>query len=270
MDKKQLTIKRVIGIVSFIIFLLLSGFIAWFLFKYFDFRNPEAFRSQIESYGWAAWLIALGIQILQVVIAFIPGEAVEIGVGYAFGAVGGTLICIAGVTIASVAVFLLTKKLGIKFVELFISREKIESLAFLGNENKLRKLIFILFFIPGTPKDLLTYVAGLTPIKLTEFLLISGVARLPSIVSSTVGGKYLAEKNYVAAGIVFAVTAVVSLTGLLVYNAITKKKNENNDGNSPENEKNRTNSDENENDAPTPNKDDNSQKHSDENEKNKP
>lgn len=228
MDKKQLVVKRAIGICSFLVFIVIAGFIAIFLYKNFDFRNPQEFREQIESYGWAAWLVALGIQILQVVIALIPGEAVEIGVGYAFGAIGGTLICLIGVTIASTIIFLLTKKWGIKFVELFVKREKIDGMRGMRGEkkiSKLKRIVFILYFIPGTPKDLLTYVAGLTKIKLTDFLLISGIARLPSIVSSTVGGKYLAENNYKAAIIVFSVTAVVSIAGLLIYNAITKNKN---------------------------------------------
>ena len=93
-----------------------------------------------------------------------------------------------GVAAASSLVFLLTRFLGVRLVEIFISREKIDELRFINSEEKLKRMIFLLFFIPGTPKDLLTYFAGLTRIKLHEFLIISMIARIPSLVSSTIGG----------------------------------------------------------------------------------
>ena len=80
------------------------------------------------------------------------------------------------------------------------------------------------FFIPGTPKDLLTYFVGLTEIKLGTFLAISMVARIPSVVTSTFGGHLLGEGKYITAVVVYAVTAFVSLLGLLGYNAWMKKR----------------------------------------------
>ena len=141
----------------------------------------------------------LGLQCLQVIVAMIPGEILEVGAGYAFGAVEGTLLCMGGVAIASAMIFLLTKRLGVKLVETFISREKIDELRFINSEKKLKRLIFILFFIPGTPKDLFTYFAGLTRIKLSEFLVISLIARIPSVVSSTIGGHIIGQENYLSA-----------------------------------------------------------------------
>lgn len=224
MDTKHIKLKRTIGIISFIVFIGITLLIGIFFVKHFDISNPDKFREQIEDYGGAAWIVAICVQILQIVIALIPGEAIEICAGYAFGAIGGTAICLIGSIIASTIVFLFTKKWGVKFVELFVSIEKVNSLSFLKNEAKLKKLIFLLYLIPGTPKDLLTYIAGLTKIKLSEFLLLSSIARLPSIVSSTIGGKFVAEKNWIAVIVVFGITAVVSLIGLLLYNKLTAQK----------------------------------------------
>lgn len=224
MDTKHIKLKRTIGIISFIVFIGITLLIGIFFVKHFDISNPDKFREQIEGYGGAAWIVAICVQILQIVIALIPGEAIEICAGYAFGAIGGTAICLIGSVIASTIVFLFTKKWGVKFVELFVSIEKVNSLSFLKNEAKLKKLIFLLYLIPGTPKDLLTYIAGLTKIKLSEFLLLSSIARLPSIVSSTIGGKFVAEKNWIAVIVVFGITAVVSLIGLLIYNKLTAQK----------------------------------------------
>lgn len=128
-----------------------------------------------------------------------------------------------GVAIASAMIFLLTKRLGVKLVETFISREKIDELRFINSEKKLKRLIFILFFIPGTPKDLFTYFAGLTRIKLSEFLVISLIARIPSVVSSTIGGHIIGQENYLSAIILFAVTGLVSLGGMAVYTQIVKR-----------------------------------------------
>ena len=148
----------------------------------------------------------------------------ESAAGFVFGPVFGTLICYAGIAIASLLVFVLTRKFGVKLVQVFVSREKINQLRFLNTEKKRDVLIFIVFFIPGTPKDLLTYFAGLTEIKLSTFLVITLVARLPSVVTSTFGGHLLGEGEYVLAVIVYAATAVISLFGMSVYNGWMKRR----------------------------------------------
>ena len=98
-------------------------------------------------------LVALGIQMLQVVVSLIPGEVVEVGMGYAFGAIEGTLLCLVGVALASTVVFLLVKTWGLRAVELFVSREKIDSLRFIRSEKRLRrtvaKLILLIVLLVG-------------------------------------------------------------------------------------------------------------------------
>ncbi len=184
-DRAYLRRRRILGLVSLAVVLALAGVVTYFVCTDLlgKIRSPEEFRAYIESFGWTGRLVFLGLQCLQVIVAMIPGEILEVGAGYAFGAVEGTLLCMGGVAIASAMIFLLTKRLGVKLVETFISREKIDELRFINSEKKLKRLIFILFFIPGTPKDLFTYFAGLTRIKLSEFLVISLIARIPSVVS---------------------------------------------------------------------------------------
>ena len=198
--------------------------VTWFLWRWFDSFSQEGLRSYIQSFGAAGWLVFLALQILQVFVALIPGELLESVAGFAFGPVVGTLLCFAGVAIASALVFLLTRRFGIKLVELFVAREKINQLRFLNTEKKRDMLIFLVFFIPGTPKDLLTYFVGLTEIKLGKFLAISLVARIPSVVSSTFGGHLLGEGRYTGAIVLYAATALVSALGMLGYNAWLKKK----------------------------------------------
>lgn len=195
-----------------------------FIGRWLGSFSDDSFRDYIRSFGPAGWLVLLGLQFLQVFVALIPGELLETGAGYAFGPVWGTLICYAGVAMASALVFLLTRRFGVKLVEVFISREKINQLSFLRTERKRNTLVFLLFLIPGTPKDLLTYFVGLTDMKLGSFLLISLIARLPSVLSSTAGGHLLGEGNYVGALWLYGITGAVSVAGLLIYNAIMRKK----------------------------------------------
>ena len=142
------------------------------------------------------------------------------GAGYAFGVLEGTALCLLATTLASGVIFLIVKKYGMKFVTLFVAEEKIRSLKFLQNARRLEFIVFLLFFIPGTPKDVLTYMVGLTPMKLRVWLLITTVARIPSVVTSTIGGDALGTQEYLFAVIVFVATAAVSGLGVLLYRAI--------------------------------------------------
>ena len=219
--------RRIVAVCSLVIVVALFGWLTYFLTKQFFVFNqtPEEFKAFVESYSWKGRFVALGIQILQVVVSLIPGELVEVGIGYAFGAIEGTLLCMAGVAIASSLVFLLVKRLGLRLVELFIDPKKIDELRFINSEKKLKRLVFLLFFIPGTPKDLLTYFVGLTRIKLHEFLIISLIARIPSLVSSTIGGNLIQNQSYWQAALIFGITGIISLAGLVLYNRIVGYRN---------------------------------------------
>ena len=106
---------------------------------------------------------------------------------------------------------------------MFMPREKIHQLRFINNEKKLKRVVFLLFFIPGTPKDILTYFVGLTNMTLSEFLSITLIARIPSVLSSTISGQMLGDENFLTAGIVYAITGVLSVLGYLLYNRIVQK-----------------------------------------------
>jgi len=216
--------KWLSGISLAVVALLAIG-LTVFVWRWLSSFSQEDFRDYIQSFGVLGWLVLLGIQILQVFIALIPGELVESAAGFAFGPLAGTLICYLGIAIATIAVFLLTRKIGIKLVEVFVSREKINQLRFLNTETKRNALFFLLFFIPGTPKDLFTYFAGLTDIKLRTFLAISLVARIPSVLSSTFGGHMLGEENYLGAILLYGITGLVSVLGMFLYRKILRIKN---------------------------------------------
>lgn len=190
-------------------------------------REPERFRAWVDSSGFASRVIFVGMVVFQLIIALIPGEPLEMGAGYAFGAVEGTILCIIGCVIGSALVFLFVRRFGVKLVEVFFPREKIRSLRFLQDSRRLDLLTFIVFFIPGTPKDLLSYFIGLTDMKLGTWLFITAVARIPSIVTSTVTGDALGLKDYQFALIAFGVTLALSLLGILVYRRLSARRHPN-------------------------------------------
>jgi len=182
--------------------------------------EPELFRAWVEEHGFLGQIAFVGMMALQVFVAFIPGEPLEIGAGYAFGAIEGTILCLIGTLVGSACVFLFVKKFGTKAVSVFYSAEKIRSLRWIRNVKRLKTVLFLVFILPGTPKDIFTYMAGLTTLTLPQFLVISMIARVPSIVTSTVGGNALGKGNLVFALIVFAATLAASGLGLLIYKKI--------------------------------------------------
>lgn len=191
--------------------------------------EPEVFREWINTQGWYGWILFVLIMIVQVFVAFIPGEALEIAAGYAFGALKGSILCLVGEALGGILVLLFVKRFGVKAVELFFSLEKLRSLRFLQNPKKREILIFLLFLLPGTPKDLLCYFAGLTEISTASWICIQLLGRLPSILTSTLGGDALGSEKYWIAAIVLAATAVISSLGLAVYHRFSSQENQKHD-----------------------------------------
>ena len=185
--------------------------------------DPAAFRVWVEANGWRARLIVAGMVMFQGGIAAIPGEPFEIAAGYAFGVVEGMILSIAAAAIGSIITFWLVRKFGMRLVRVFFSEEKINSVKFLKTSGTRDFLFLIVYMLPGTPKDLLGYFAGLTDIPFPIFCLICTLGRIPSVITSTIGGNALGTKRYGAAIITFAVTLAVSGIGLLIYNRICKK-----------------------------------------------
>lgn len=223
MDAYKRRRKQLAG-TSIVVVLALVLLVTLFVWHWLSSFSQDDFRDYIRSFGALGWLVLLGLQILQVFIALIPGEVVESAAGYAFGPIAGTLICYVGIAIASMLIFQLTRRYGVRLVEVFVPRERINELRFLNTASKRNALLFLLYFIPGTPKDLLTYFAGLTDIRFREFLILSLLARIPSVLSSTFGGHMLGNENYWGAIFLYGITGIISILGMLVYRRMLHRK----------------------------------------------
>ena len=187
------------------------------------FSDTDAIKAWVDENYLLGMLVMTAVCALQVVIAFIPGELVDLAVGYAFGGWMGALICTVGATFGSVIAIVLARRFGRQLVESLYSREKIDALPIIGAPKKRNVMTFLLFLIPGTPKDLFTYVIGLTDMSIPLYIVLTTVARFPSIIMSTLGGGALGDDKLLHAIVIFIVAAVVSGIGYLVYLAIRKR-----------------------------------------------
>ena len=187
-------------------------------------EGREEFRALVDNLGFLGWLVTLAVQLLQIFLAFIPGEPIELLLGVMWGPWLGTFTCLLGIFIGTAVIFLLVRKLGVKFVKRIVGDKDINKYKFLSDPRRLELTVFILFFIPGTPKDALTYIVPLTNIGTVRYLLISTFARIPSVITSTLLGDSIAAGDYTAAVIVFVITAAISIAGILFGNAYIAKK----------------------------------------------
>ena len=219
--------QRMIMITFVALFILVMFIVSYYvgrpLIEYAS--QPQKFKEWIDSYGIIGRIIYVLVVTLQVIVAVIPGEPFEIAGGYCFGLLEGTLLCLAGITLGSIIIFMFVRKFGHYFVEIFIKKETLEKLSFLKNPRKLNALTFIIFAVPGTPKDLLTYTVGLTDMDINTWAIISFIARIPSVITSTYAGASLGEKDYTRTIIIFTVTLLISFIGILIYNKYATEEN---------------------------------------------
>lgn len=186
-----------------------------------------AFKEKVSSSGILGLLMLFALQVAQIFLIIIPGEPIEILAGMCYGPIWGTVFIMASAGIISTIIFFLVRKYGKRFVYNFCDKEKvakIENSKLFKNPNKIEMIMFILFLLPGTPKDLLVYIAGLLPINPVKFVLISVFARFPSVISSTLAGANLAVGDWKKSIIMYLAIVLVAIIVILIANKFDKDK----------------------------------------------
>lgn len=208
--------NKIIKIIIFILVIaLLVGFTIYLYPIIKDLFNPEGrenFKTKIQSSGIAGGLMLFGLEVAQILMPILPGEPIEILAGMCYGTVGGFFFILLSAMLITTFIFFVVRKFGRDFLYTMIGKEKIDKIEnskLFKNSKKIEYIMLILFFIPGTPKDLLVYIAGILPINPLRFIIISTLARIPSIISSTVAGSTLVEGNLHIGLIMYAVIFVI-------------------------------------------------------------
>lgn len=223
--KKPLTKRQkraLLGVFTAIIALIVISVLV--TSKMLDFsKDPSMFKAWADEQPILASIGFMFMMMVQIIIAFIPGEPLQILAGYGFGFWWGTAVCLLGSMIGSSIIFLGTKRYGTKLLFIFFSPEELEKLSFFNDPKRRNTLAFILMFIPGAPKDLISYVVGLTPMRLWTWLLISTTARSLGVVGSTIMGASVASNNHLVAIVIALIAIVCSLLGIMYYRNLVQK-----------------------------------------------
>lgn len=188
----------------------LPGLLAWL-------ADARAVRAFVADHAFASRLTMLGINIVQVLLAFLPGEPVELASGYAFGFWEGTALCLVASGLATSAIYWATRRWGWKLVGLFFDRSLFDRFSWLKSAKRLELIMLIVFLIPGTPKDFLTYFAGLTNMRFLPVVLIATFGRIPSIVTSTIAASAVGSGNWPLVACTLVASAFLLAVGGLMY-----------------------------------------------------
>ena len=224
-DKRAQTLRTAYRALCLAVLLGIAGLCVFMYVRYGKslwtlVTDTDRFKAWIDGFGAWSGIVFVAVRSMQTAVKIIPAEPLEIGSGLVFGAVGGMLLCLLGNILGSLLILFLTRRLGTHVLELFHLEDKLKSMRFLQDKEKRRRLLLIFFLIPGTPKDGITYFVGLTDMNLTEFMVMTSFARIPSILSSTICGAFLGQKNWYLAIGVFAATTALGLLGAFAYKKI--------------------------------------------------
>lgn len=174
--------------------------------------DKASMKEWISSFGIYDEVIFVLIRALQTVIKIIPAEPLEIGAGYIWGTYKGLALCMLGTEIGSGVILILTSVFGTKLLNMLFDTRRINEWSFISNVKRKYLFLIVLYLIPGTPKDFITYFVGITDTKILPFLIITGIARIPSIITSTWCGEILDKgslKNFILAFSLITVTSLV-------------------------------------------------------------
>jgi uncharacterized membrane protein YdjX (TVP38/TMEM64 family) len=211
---KNKNIHRLLITAVFVCFLFLLGYVyrqyLWekITYCYHLFSDREQITTFVASFGHGAPVIFIIIQMLQVLFAPFPGEATGFIGGFLFGTAKGFLYSSIGLTLGSWINFSIGRFMGKRFVRKLIPEPQLDRL------DKIIKrqgviVLFILFIIPGFPKDYLCLFLGLSTLPLKTFLILTGVGRMPGTLMLSLQGSYIFEQKYGLFGVIMVLCLIV-------------------------------------------------------------
>ena len=212
--------KRIFAFVKLGLLLLIVIGIPVFLYVFYGdtILNKEWLSNLpelLDKYRNIAFLIIIAIQALQVIICVIPGQPIQYVSSYYFGIAWGYLLSITGAVIGATVAFYLARILGQDALHVIFGEEKVEEYRRKLNSGKGMLAVLIIYLIPGLPKDLVGYVAGISEMKFRPFIILSTIGRSPGMLGSLLIGHFIGRKNYIASAITAAVIVLILIVCLV-------------------------------------------------------
>lgn len=215
--KNKLKIIRiVIQAILIVGILVLAVFAVIKLYPIFmKINDDEAYRQmiidKISAYGNFSWLILIGIQIVQTILAVIPSGPVVIITGIMYNPWVASIICLVGQTLGAVIVIYLVKLFGYTFISLFIDPEQTKKFKILQDGKRCGVLMFSYLLIPLLPKDPIAFIVPFTKVKVKHFIWINLVARTPMTIVTSFLGSSIVTGNYIISLVLGIICGILAL-----------------------------------------------------------
>lgn len=181
-----------------------------------EFKSFEDILAYLERYKFESIFIYIGIQVLQIVISIIPGQAFQFAAGYLYGFIPGLIFSIIGAFLGTTVSFFLAKILGKDAVHLFFGEEKTNYFIERLNSKRAYLIVFLLYLIPGLPKDIVSYAAGVSEMKFKAFMAFSMAGRVFGMSGSLLIGAFYFKEHYIGMALIAAV-AVIAFVLCIIY-----------------------------------------------------
>lgn len=206
--------NKTVAIIKLILLVLIIAGIPAFLYLKFGseiFSKDTAYRvvEYLKQNSSIAFLLIIGLQVIQVVICILPGQPIQFAASYMFGVGKGFILSITGAVIGTAISFYLAKILGSDAMHLFFDEEKLNDYRHKLNSGRGLLLAFLIYLIPGIPKDLVSYAAGMSEMKFRPFLLVATIGRSPGMLGSLLLGHFFGEQNYRAIIILSVIVGII-------------------------------------------------------------
>lgn len=209
------------GLIAFLALMVVIMVLLWpYIHEVFEPGGLSRVIDDVRNAGPLGFLILLAMQFMQIVVAFIPGEVVQMAAGMMYGPWLGAAVILLGCIISSAFVFAVVHRLGAPFVQDMVPTKYLAKFRAFEESGKLSIVVFILFLIPAMPKDTFTYLVPLTNMRMRDFLILSNVGRIPGIVISTYAANGLVDGNITQSLIIFAVVAVIAIVAIIFRDKI--------------------------------------------------
>ena len=209
------------GLIAFFALMVIVVILIWpYIHEVFEPGGLSRVIDDVRNAGPLGFLILLAMQFMQIVVAFIPGEVVQMAAGMMYGPWLGAAVILLGCIISSAFVFAVVHRLGAPFVRDMVPTKYLDKFNAFEESGKLSIVVFILFLIPAMPKDTFTYLVPLTNMRMRDYLVLSNVGRIPGIVISTYAANGLVDGNITQSIIIFAVVAVIAIVAIVFRDKI--------------------------------------------------